>query len=361
MAVALVPPLATCGLSLAAMRWDWALGSLLLFLANFLSIHVMAAAVFSLFGIENIRVHQDLTLTRFFQRFSLSLLALAVVAVFLTHTLISLWDNWRFTNQVQQVLTYEVRFRSGAQLSEVKRNKRDGHIEVLATVLTPNPFEPNEVALIEKVLRQKVDPRIHLVLRSLISKDYDTKGPVYLPKEEIERRAKVAENSAFLHKASQSLNEQLKKFPGAHIVELDLDPEKNNMVIVAVAHTPVVIEPAQVAEMEKALQQALHQPIHLVVRSILARSANSHDYLYSPIKPSERLAGEALKFRQQLEKALKEQLRQNVEGASLAKFRYAKKDGRLLVLAVVRAPQSVHPAQVSQMQKGLRTPGGPHP
>ncbi len=51
---------------------------------------------------------------------------------------------------------------------------------------------------------------------------------------------------------------------------------------------------------------------------------------------------------------MKEQLRQNVEGASLSKFRYAKRDGRLLVLAVVRAPQSVGPAQVSQMQAGLR-------
>jgi uncharacterized hydrophobic protein (TIGR00271 family) len=355
MAVALVPPLATCGLSLAAMRWDWALGSLLLFLANFLSIHVVAAAVFSLFGIKNIRVHQDLTLTRFFQRFSLSLLALAVVAVFLTQTLISLRDKWRFTNQVQQVLTYEVRFRSGAQLSDIKSTKRDDHIEVLATVLTPNTFEPHEVALIEKVLRQKVDPRIHLVLRSLISQDYDPKGPVYLPKEEIERRAKVAEHSAFLTKVTQSLKEQLKKIPGAHIAELDLDPQKNHTGIIAVAHTPVVIGPAQVAEMEKGLQQAMHQPIHLVVRSVLTRSANCHQYLSEPLKPPEALAGEALKFRQQLEKALKEQLRQRVEGASLSKFRYAKRDGRLLVLAVVRTPQSVGPAQVSQMQAGLRT------
>jgi uncharacterized hydrophobic protein (TIGR00271 family) len=355
MAVALVPPLATCGLSLAAMRWDWALGSLLLFLANFLSIHVVAAAVFGLFGIKNIRVHQDLTLTRFFKRFSLSLLALAVVAVFLTQTLISLRDQWRFTNQVQQVLRYEVRFRSGAQVSDVKINKRDDHIEVLSTVFTPNPFEPNEVALIEKVLRQQVDPRIHLILRSLISQDYDPKGPVYLPKEEIERRTKVAKHSAFLKKASQSLNEYLKKFPGAHVAELDLDPQKNHTGIIAVVHTPVVIGPAQVAEMEKALQQAIHQPIQLVVRSILTRSANCDQYLDETIKPPQRLAGEALKFHQQLEKALQEQLRQHVEGASLSEFRYAKRDGRLLVLAVVRAPQSVGPAQVSQMQAGLRS------
>jgi uncharacterized hydrophobic protein (TIGR00271 family) len=354
MAVALLPPLATCGLSLAAMRWHWALGSLLLFLANFLSIHVVAAAVFGIFGVKNIRVHQDLTLPRFFRRFSLSLLALAVVAVFLTQTLISLWDQWHFTNQVQQVLTYEVRLRSGAQLSDIKRNKRDNHIEVLATVLTPNPFEPHEVAQIEKVLRQQVDPRIHLILRSLISQDYDPKGPVYLPKEEIERRAKVAESSAFLTKVSQSLNDQLKKFPGAHIAELDLDPQKNRMGIVAVARTPVVIGPAQVAEMEKALQQAIGQPIHLVVRSILTSSANSHQYLYETIKPPEQLAGAALKFYQQLEKALKEQFRLTQEGTHIEEFRYAKHNGRLLLLVVVRTPQNITAAQVSQIQQVLR-------
>jgi uncharacterized hydrophobic protein (TIGR00271 family) len=354
MAVALLPPLATCGLSLAAMRWHWALGSLLLFLANFLSIHVVAAAVFGIFGVKNIRVHQDLTLLRFFRRFSLSLLALAVVAVFLTQTLISLWDEWHFTNQVQQVLRYEVRLRSGAQLSDIQRNKRVNHIEVLATVLTPNPFEPQEVAQIEKVLRQQVDPRIHLILRSLISQDYDQKGPVYLPKEEIERRAKVAESSAFLTKVSQSLNDQLKKFPGAHIAELDLAPQKNRMGIVAVARTPVAIGPAQVAEMEKALQQAINQPIHLVVRSILTSSADSHQFLYEAIKPPEQLAGAALKFHQQLEKALKEQLGKNVEGSRLLKFRYAKRDGHLLVLAVVRTPQNITAAQVSQIQQALR-------
>lgn len=49
-AVALVPPLAVVGLSLQQQRWDEALGSFVLFMTNFVSIVLAAAAVFVLTG-----------------------------------------------------------------------------------------------------------------------------------------------------------------------------------------------------------------------------------------------------------------------------------------------------------------------
>jgi uncharacterized hydrophobic protein (TIGR00271 family) len=352
--VSLVPPLATCGLSLATMRYEWALGALLLFLANFLAIHVVAAVVFMIFGVKNIRLHQELTVFSFFRRFTLSLLSLAAVAVFLTQTLITVYNEHRLSNEVQKVLSYQVRSRVGAELSDFRAKKYNDQVEILATVLTPNPFEPNEVAQIEKILQQEVDPRIHLVLRSLTSKDYDCKGPVYVPKEELEHRAQVAQQSVLLRKVSQSINEQLRKVPGARLGELQLEPQKDHIVVTAEVFTPGVIEPAKVAEIETALRQAVNESVHLIVRSILTRDADPQHYIYEAEKTPKRLTGEDLKFHVKLEQALRDQLKANVKGASLVEFRYVKKDGRLLLLAVVRTPQNIAPGQVSRMQGALR-------
>jgi uncharacterized hydrophobic protein (TIGR00271 family) len=354
MSTALVPPLATCGLALAAMRWDWALGSLLLFLANFLSIHVVVAVIFIAFGVRNIKVHQELTTLTFFRRFGASLLALVVIAVFLTQTLVHLWSDWRFSTRLQEVLSYQVRSRVGAQLSDFKSTKRNNEVEVLATVLTPNVFEPNEVAQIEKVLCQEVDPNIHLILRSLISKDYDLEGPVYVPKEELEHRSKVAKQTTFLKQVSQSLKGQLQQIPGAQLMELQLEPQKDETLATAAVFVPEVIEPAQVAAMEEKLKQEVKAPVRLVVRSILTRDATDNKYLYEAEKTPTPLQGDALKLHQQLQQALQEQFRLTQEGTHIEEFRYARRNGRLLLLVVVRTPQNIAAAQVSQIQQALR-------
>jgi hypothetical protein len=136
--------------------------------------------------------------------------------------------------------------------------------------------------------------------------------------------------------------------------ELQLEPQRDQIVVTAEVFTPGVIEPAKVAEIETALRQAANEPVHLIVRSILTRDANPHHYIYEAEKTPKRLTGEDLKFHEKLEQALRDQFRANVEGASLEEFRYVKKDGRLLLLAVVRTPKNIAPRQVSRVQKALR-------
>ncbi|NLX01737.1 MAG: hypothetical protein GXY40_04315 [Syntrophomonadaceae bacterium] len=45
----------------------------------------------------------------------------------------------------------------------------------MAVALTPQQFESQRVALIEEALQNEVDPNLHLVIRSLISRDADRK------------------------------------------------------------------------------------------------------------------------------------------------------------------------------------------
>lgn len=58
-AVALVPPLSVVGITLEAGQYEWAMGALLLFLTNFVSIVLMATLVFVLSGFAAIPPDQD--------------------------------------------------------------------------------------------------------------------------------------------------------------------------------------------------------------------------------------------------------------------------------------------------------------
>ncbi|MBI2877330.1 MAG: DUF389 domain-containing protein [Candidatus Tectomicrobia bacterium] len=350
---ALVPPLATCGLCLAVGRWDWALGAFLLFFANFLAIEIAAALVFALFGMAELHVNGTFTFVRFLRRFSLSFVALIVIAVFMTQTLLTLIAERRFSRAVEEVLSKEVHFTVGAYLSQLRYEKRENLFDVIAIVLTPQEFHPPQVAHIEEALRKQVDPRIRLVMRSLISKDVDRNGFVFIAEKKREPKEEVDEATQFLVRASHILNQQFKQVLGASLVDIRRENDGKNILLTAVVHTPTVIDPIQITEIERVLQHAIGAPVRLVVRSILTRDADAQRYIYEVKKEPEPLVGEALEFHQQLEIALKDQLKR-IEGTSLMKFHYAQRDGRLPLLAVVRTPRSIRPAQVRRIERALR-------
>ncbi len=354
-ATALVPPLTTCGLCLSAARWGWAFGAFLLFFANFLAIEIAAAIVFTVFGMAGMKTEESFTFVRFLRRFSLSLVALVVVAAFMTQTLLALIAERRLSRAIEKTLTQEVRSAVGARLSEFRAEERNSALEVVATVLTPQEFEPTQVARIEEVLRQRVDPRLRLVVRSLISKDADRHGAVFVAEEERERRAQVAEQTQFLTQTSQVLNAQLKWVTGARLTDVRRERTNGQTVVTAIVRTPTAIEPAQVADIEDALRKTVGSSVRLIVRSILTRDADAQRFIYEPEKEEPKpLTGEALKLRRRLGAALKNQLKQLAEGASLIEFRYAPRGGRLLLFAVARTPRQIESAQVKRMEEALR-------
>lgn len=350
---ALVPPLATCGLCLAVARWDWALGAFLLFFANFLAIEIAASLVFALFGMAELHVNGTFTFPRFLRRFSLSFVALIVVAVFMTQTLLTLISERRFSRAVEEALSQEIHSTVGAYLSELRYEKRGDILDVIAIVLTPQEFDPPRVAHIEEVLHKRLDPRIRLVMRSLISKDVDRNGFVFIVEKKRERQEEVDEQTQFLIRASHVLNEQLKRILGASLIDVRRESNEGKIVLTAVVRTPTAIDPVKVAEIERVIQQDIGAPARLIVRSILTRDADAQRYIYEVKQEPEPLVGEALEFHQQLEIALKDQLKR-IEGASLMEFRYAQRDGRFLLLAVVCTPRNIGPAQVRRIERALR-------
>ena len=272
----------------------------------------------------------------------------------MTQTLMRTVADRRFSAVLQQAISDQARSTVGASLSQLRYERHRNQIDVIAVVLTPQEFAPEQVARVEDALREHVDRRIHLVLRSLISKDADRKGVVFIPEEQRERASEVAQQTQFLRQASLVLEKSLAEIAGARLVDLrrELNGEQN--AVTAVVRTPTAIEPAQVVEMERSLRKAVDEPVHLIVRSVLTRDADSQGYIYEAQKKSAPLTGEALRFHRRVERALRNQVGQEVQGASLVEFRYARRNQEFLLLAVVRTPRAFDPAQVARVQEAFR-------
>jgi len=353
-ATAIVPPLATCGLCLSAGRLEWALGAFLLFFANFLSIQLASAFIFTTIGLSEAKPHEPYTVLRFLRRFGLSLAALAVVAVFMTNTLIGLISDRQFSRDLRRVLTRETVSTTGAQLSDVSYRRKGNVIEVAATVQTPQEFSPREVERIEKKLQAGVAPGIRLIIRSMISKDFDNIGPAFIGEAEMERREQESRKEQFLSKTSKILNDELQNISGAHLMELSRDSFDGNNTVIALIDSPNVIEPSQVKKMKESLDTELGEPVQLIVRSAVTRVADSERYLYEVKKGITPLTGDELKFHQKLNDELVKNISFSIKGSTLMEMRYSRKDGRLLVLAVIRTPLNASPGIVKKMEANLR-------
>lgn len=77
----------------------------------------------------------------------------------------------RLTKALDTVLGEEVGRRVGARVFRVRHTRDEKQIDVVAAVVTPTEFEAEHVGQIEAVVRERVDPRIRLVLRSVRSTD----------------------------------------------------------------------------------------------------------------------------------------------------------------------------------------------
>lgn len=278
-ATALVPPLVSCGLCLSAGQWEWALGAFLLFFANFLAIELAASLIFLLAGLGKAGPSEKFTAALLFRRFGLSIVLFAAIAVFMTRTLLGLVSEIRYSEALRVALLKEVRSSTGASLSEVQFHKENGRTNVIAVIFSPQEFLPEQVARIEGNLRENVDPQIRLVIRSLITKDVDRKGPVFITHVDQKRREEAIAQTSFLARINQALTEGLDELPGTRLVNLRQETTAGLTQVTAVVRTPVAINPKSVAKLQAALYAKTGVPLRLTVHSVLTLEADAVQYL----------------------------------------------------------------------------------
>ena len=354
-AVAIIPPLASCGLCLAAGEMERAGGAALLFVANFLAIELAAAAVFALLGMLKREEASQTRSLAFVRRFGLSLLALMLVAVFMTNTLIGLIAERQLATKLEVQLGQQVATVAGARVDSVFFSHQPDGLAVVATVLTPAEFAPSEVKSLEAELRKTLQPDLNLVVRSVLSKDYNAEGPVFLAEGELTRREQALQRASMLEQASQVLTNHLQSSAAAQLAELRLEQGQGAGLLVATVRTAEAVQPWQVAEAEAAVRIETGKQVSLMVRSVLTRDADASGFLHEqtleqPAPPSE--AEKALQAR--LQEAISRQLARRVEGTALLEVSSESKAGRLEVIALVQTPHLITPEVVAEVQTILR-------
>jgi len=351
--VALVPPLATCGLFLALAEYSQAWGAFMLFLANFLAIQIAAGVIFFVYGVADIHDLKG-TSMRHLVRFAPSLIILIGVGAFMTSTLISVAEKRSFESNLNRVLALEIGARTGGQLDEVIVKGRDTNgLNVIAVALTPQPFDPAQVALIEEKLRSACDPDIHLIVRSVSSTDADRDGQVFLTQDQVGALLRRKEEETTIGRANEVLRSALQNVPGASLVNVNRGETMGGMSLAAVVRTPVAIAPSQVAEMETALKSTLGGRIRLTVRSILTREADSERYLYEPEERTPIPTPEERARRQRVQAILDRKI-SRIDGGVLRELTIEPVNSSIRVGAYLEAPSLVTPEIVAQWQGDLR-------
>jgi uncharacterized hydrophobic protein (TIGR00271 family) len=353
-ATALVPPLATCGLLLAAGSYRLAMGAFLLFVANFVAIQFAASVVFLLAGFGDAKEHER-TWLGLLRVLLPAIVTLILLGALMTQTLVQAVHEQRLRSTIRLSLTRQLNEILGAQLSELEISIRPAQLRVIAAILTPHEFTPERVATMERQVEQDCGQKLRLIVRSLLSRDVDSKGMVFLSDEEMEGQQLLNDESKLLASAGATLRTELMTIPEARLVELTREADPLRYRFTAVVETPEALEPEKVGRLEAALASELNLQVQLTVRSILTRIATARRFVDSD-GPAVLASKEELELRDMLTALLEREMRKLLGPIQLAELRIGiPQEGEpRLVFCQLRAQRNVTPREVTVLEEMLR-------
>lgn len=285
-AVALVPPLSVCGLCLAAGLKRAALGSFMLFLANFLSIELANALMFGVAGLGDAH-HSPRTRAWW-------------TAILVKGTLLLLTGAFLST-QLQQVLVQRQRERFAAEYlraelagvpgSSIERLEIRGEGERLSVqLLLRAPQEPSqlEISRWQAALAKAFGREVVLSVGTLISTYYSSTGQLFGPPA-----ATVDPELARLSAWRDMISESLRQFESVEMTAFrQLNDSEASPEFLITVQSPTEFGADRVRQLQtSALQLARQRGMtvancRLIVRVILSRDYNQSG-LIPRVQPGE--------------------------------------------------------------------------
>lgn len=270
-ATSIVPPLANSGLCIALGAFKGAIGSFLLFFANFLSILIVAAVIFFFSGLT----HRAESLKRIelVKRFNLAIIGFFLITAFLSYELYRMSYMRETSEKIQSVINLAFLDIPSAAVRKVafQRNK-DGFV-VLARVESPKTIRSSKIKEIEIRLAEALNRPVELILRKTFTEEVSSSGAVdtmivetldgfkYLQGQDPAiRKAKLAE---------QTIRDYLAAQLGLELYDTDYLFRDDNPVIAATIAGLRKLEMSEVRKIEKQIQDKLDDDsVHLVIRHI---------------------------------------------------------------------------------------------
>lgn len=352
-ATAIVPPLANSGICLAVGAYHGSYGSFLLFLANFLSILIVASATFIAAGLaQNVPWDKTWGLAK---RFGVPALGFLLVAILLTHSLVKIVRERNMNNTIKEVISRELSKLPTTAMVNMVHQQREGKVYVLATVRTPRVINPNRVKTIQEALARRMEQPTELVIRSILAKDIGATGTTSQVTAENLNGAfmtqELAPDVLKIQFAEQALREILISRPELELLDVDLLYFPVGPVILASIQGPRTLIPTEVKELEKAIQERLQDPnIRLMVRGLTTVDVDNKGrilYGWSHLglpTPEEKV------LRDRLEQAVREEFRR-LPNIFATYVDAAPKDGGWQVRVEVVGSKIISPKEASDMEK----------
>lgn len=261
-ATAIVPPLSTCGMCLSMGAWSGAAGALLLFLANLVSILIVALVVFGVTGLA--RKPSVKSWRALGRRFGPTVLAFAVVCIILTNSLLHITKE-RFVNStIGDVLRAELAADLATELDDYVYDDHEGRMQVLATIRSPRVMKPGRVASLQQSLQTSLDTPVDLVVRTLLAKDVTPTGSSlmvttpdldgsFLTQRDL---ADGVEGKEAL--AEQVIREYFESEPGFELTNVEYGTAASGSgLVLAYINSIRALRGAEIAALESRLQQRL--------------------------------------------------------------------------------------------------------
>ena len=175
-ATALVPPLANSGLCLATGAVTGGTGSFLLFLANFLSILLVASIIFFVSGMtEEYTADAKKVVVR---SFGLAILGFFILGVFMSHTLFQIMREVKLRRSIRTVLSENLADYPATGIDNVSYHQDAEGYYVLANVQSPSKVTAFKVKDLQAALERQLARPVELVVRSIRTNNVSALGSV---------------------------------------------------------------------------------------------------------------------------------------------------------------------------------------
>ncbi|MCU0984177.1 MAG: DUF389 domain-containing protein [Acetobacteraceae bacterium] len=176
-ATALCPPLAASGILLAHAQTGLSAGAFLLFLTNLVAIAVGAMLTFAAFG-HRAAFSRDSASIRWTARLA-SLAALAVLAIYLGHSLQRVVNENVLRNRAEAALTEAIAEFPGARIAEVRLRRAGAATSAYAVIRTPSPLHQEDVRALDEALDRAAGQDLDLHVRVIRVEEWTRSGPVH--------------------------------------------------------------------------------------------------------------------------------------------------------------------------------------
>jgi len=270
-ATAIVPPLANCGLCIALGAYYGAMGSFLLFFANFLSILLVASAIFFASGMA--REFESITKKDVFRRFGLATFGFFIVAALLSKGLYDMVQTRHLRGSIDTVLTEEFSHLPATEMIKVVHHKYKDKNYVLAHVHASGDIQPSRVKLMEKALENELKAPVELFVRSTLSRDISSTGSTNQVLTETLDGFFVGRTPdpriKLIKQSEQTIREYLETQLGMYVEEINLISLDGRPVILATIFGAKKMSSEEIEKLEfKIRNRTGDSALNLVVRHI---------------------------------------------------------------------------------------------